>query len=138
MAKGIKIKEEFVRLRAEGRSFNQISVELEVSKPRLLKWSVELRHQIDSLQLLRYEGLMAQYEAMKEDRLTLLAATRQRLLQELRTRDFKDVPTDKLIKLIQSAEQRIFKELASVSHLERTGFDNEAFEEAFSTRIRIG
>ena len=135
MAKDIKTKEEFVRLRAEGKSFNQISGELKVSKPTLLSWAAEFRREIDSLKLIRFEHLIEQFQAMKEDRLRVLAETRQRLVQELRNRDFKDVATDRLFKLLLSIEKRINEETASIAHLEPTGFDKG--EELYSTRIDI-
>lgn len=44
--KNNSIKENFIRLRAEGNSLNAISKELNTSKPTLIKWEKEFEKEI--------------------------------------------------------------------------------------------
>ena len=49
MAINKKKAEEFIKLRAEGYSFDNIAEKLKISKPTLIKWSKEYEFEINEL-----------------------------------------------------------------------------------------
>ena len=100
MAKDISKKEEFIRHRAEGLSFEKIARRIGVSKQSLLRWDTELQHQITQVRLIGFEALAEQYDLMKRQRVEQLAELRKRVLEELRNRDLQDVTTDKLVTIL--------------------------------------
>jgi len=54
--KKAKDKEQFIELRAEGRSYADIAVALHVSKPTLIAWSKELQNEVANARTLRLDA----------------------------------------------------------------------------------
>jgi transcriptional regulator with XRE-family HTH domain len=61
------VKEEFLKLRAKGWSFNRIAKQLGVSKPTLLAWSRDFALEIRNQKALEHENLPANRELCSSD-----------------------------------------------------------------------
>jgi len=107
-------KQEFVRLRASGRSYQAIAEQVGVSKPTLLKWAVELENEIKQAQGLEFQALLESYEMSKRIRLESLLKLHKRIQAEIDRRELADIPTAKLFELAGSLAERIQGELAGV------------------------
>ena len=57
MTKNLRDKQDFIHLRAQGLSFEKISVEIGVSKPTLIKWNQEFSEEIANLVYFNAEKL---------------------------------------------------------------------------------
>ena len=111
MAKREEHIEEFIELRIQGWSYDKIAQHLNVSKPTLIKWNAdqEVKRVIDIGKLARLEAIIKKYELYKEATLEQNAIVLRKLRQELGGRDFSEVPTEKLMKLVSDLETNIFK-----------------------------
>ena len=95
--KDIETKERFIELRAAGKSFETIALELSVSKPVLIGWSRELAHEVGNLRTIRMEALQEQYHVAQARRIEALGKRLQAILDELDRRDMSHLPTEKLL-----------------------------------------
>lgn len=93
-------KHEFVKLRAEGYSFNTIAKKLNKAKGTLIEWNKELAEEIANCKAMQLEALYEKYFLLQENRLQLFGNVLQRLQKELAKRDFESLPTEKLLELI--------------------------------------
>lgn len=112
--KDTKTKEEFIKLRAEGLSFDKISTHLGVSKPTLLKWEQELEKEIAEAKFIHYESLIEQFGMMKQKRLENYGKFLQKINNELENRPLGDVSTEKLLMMALSVSKRIKGEMERV------------------------
>jgi len=103
-------KQQFVELRAKGKSFAKISDELEVSKTTLIDWSKDLAEEITNLKQIELETLREQYKISREHRIKLYSEQLESIRGELSTRKLNDVPTGKLIDLLFKFSDTISKE----------------------------
>lgn len=92
----IKTKENFIELRAKGLSFSNISDEIGISKPTLIKWSRELEIDIQNLRTIEQEALREKYHITKEKRLELFSESLEKFRSEVAKRDLTDMPTEKV------------------------------------------
>lgn len=94
-----ELKERFVELRAEGRSYADIAATLGVSKPTLLNWGRELQKEVANARTLRLDALFEQYAVAKAKRIEVFGKRLEAILTELDKRDLSDVATGQLLKL---------------------------------------
>jgi DNA-binding CsgD family transcriptional regulator len=118
VAKDLAFKEEFIRLRAEGKSFSKIADQLEVSRPTLIKWSGELQSQISAARYAQLEALAEEYGLLKEARVKAFGQLLEKLTTELSKRELAEVPTFQLLKMILDVSSRVRGEFSSVTHSE--------------------
>ena len=90
-------KKNFIRLRAQGNSFDRIAKKLKISKATLIDWSKEFEEEISNLKALELEALYEELYLSIEHRLRTLGPILQNVENELKGRDFKEVQTDKLL-----------------------------------------
>lgn len=133
--KDIETKQRFVELRAGGSSFERIAGELQVSKPTLLKWAKELAGELEQLRFVRFEGLIEQYALMKEERVKALAEVLRAALAELKARDMKEVPTEKLVGLVFTLQEKLLSELGGVACEVGEGWEVERLLQSHSLRV---
>ena len=100
-------REQFIRLRGEGRSFRDIAEELGVSKTTLLDWSKEFAQEIANLREMERDALRRQYGVAVEARIRALGQTLRRMIQEIERRDVTDVPTSDLLALVLKYEHAL-------------------------------
>ena len=116
MAKTVDEQTKFIELRAKGHSFDKIAQEIKTSKPTILKWQKEFISKISEAKFLHFESLAEQSLVMKQQRLEYLSGLYQKLKQELESRDFSKVSTDKLIEIYFKTENRLLDEFETVKH----------------------
>lgn len=123
---------EFIQLRAEGRSFNAIAKELQVSKQTAINWSKELEEEIVTRRAVELEALLEEYNLTKQGRLRSLGSLLSRLQSEVDSRDLSEVPTEKLIALLLKTMEQAEKEAPALSFK-----DSEEQEEDREERLLL-
>ena len=126
----------FIELRGKGMSFQKIAEEIGVSKPTLIKWNGELLEQVKEAQYMEFENLVEQYGLFRKRRFEIYCKALNSALKEFEERaekgELKEVPTDKLLNLLEQLEKRVEKdtsrELLSV-HVRDTWKLNEEYLE---------
>ena len=136
MAGNIEKQAKFIELRGKGMSFQKIAEEIGVSKPTLIKWNGELLEQVKEAQYMEFENLVEQYGLFRKRRFEIYCKALNSALKEFEERaekgELKEVPTDKLLNLLEQLEKRVEKdtsrELLSV-HVRDTWKLNEEYLE---------
>ena len=132
----IEEQAKFIELRGRGMSFQKISEEMGVSKPTLIKWNGDLLEQVKEAQYMEFENLVEQYGLFRKKRFEIYCKALNSALKEFEERaekgELKEVPTDKLLNLLEQLEKRVEKdtsrELLSV-HVRDTWKLNEEYLE---------
>jgi len=132
----IEEQAKFIELRGKGMSFQKIAEEIGVSKPTLIKWNGELLEQVKEAQYMEFENLVEQYGLFRKRRFEIYCKALNSALKEFEERaekgELKEVPTDKLLNLLEQLEKRVEKdtsrELLSV-HVRDTWKLNEEYLE---------
>ena len=136
MAGNIEKQASFIELRGKGMSFQKIAEEIGVSKPTLIKWNGELLEQVKEAQYMELENLVEQYGLFRKKRFEVYCKALNSALKEFQERaetgELKNVPTDKLLNLVEQLEKRVerdtSKELLSVRVNENFHFNSEYLE----------
>jgi IS30 family transposase len=102
--------ERFKFLRSQGWSFNRIAVELNISKPTLIKWGRQHQFEIANLRATETEGLIEKFFKPQHERLKNLSVLMQRIEQELEQRKLDTVPTARLLSLAAGLRAEIARE----------------------------
>ena len=95
--KPAELKKEYIRLRAEGKSYSVICEQLHISKSTCTKWEKELAEQIDELKRAELAELCESYGMTKEARIKKLGDTLGTIDGALASADFSQMPPDKLL-----------------------------------------
>ena len=136
MAGNIEQQARFIELRGKGMSFQKIADEIGVSKPTLIKWNGELLEQVKEAQYMELENLVEQYGLFRKKRFEVYCKALNSALKEFQERaetgELKNVPTDKLLNLVEQLEKRVerdtSKELLSVRVKDNFHFGEEYLE----------
>jgi intein-encoded DNA endonuclease-like protein len=118
-----KTKEQFIQLRAQGVSYSNISKEIGKSKQTLIDWGKELEEEIRNLKAIELEAIYEKYFLLKEARLQSFGIVTQRIRQEIESRDFSDIPTEKLLDLFLKYNSIIKQEIPEAHSTELGGVD---------------
>jgi len=128
MAKDNDTKLKFIELRAKGWSYDKIAKELNVSKSTLIQWSKEFELEIKNFRNIELESLREQFMLDKAKKLEFSREIFDKLIENLRSRNFDDIPSDKLVNLILSLLDKLensgeinFVEEASTINLDFLG-----------------
>ncbi len=97
--KPTELKQEYIKLRAEGRSYSHIADQLHISKSTCTKWEQELAGEIDELRRAELTELYESYSMSKEARIRTLGGILDRINEALEQTDFKDIDPVKLLEL---------------------------------------
>lgn len=113
-------KEKFIELRVEGLSFEEIAKRLNISKQTLVNWSKEAETKVQLLNLeeLRKEELQKKYIVTSQSRIEMLDKRLNKMIEELDTRDYKNVSTESLIKLILLTSSKLKEEYSPIYQYE--------------------
>ena len=126
-------KQKFIELRAQGLSFDKIAKELGKSKQTLIDWSRDLSGEIANLKAIQLEEMYKTFYLTKENRLQTLGTMLSKIKEEVETREFTDVPTEKLLDLLLKYNTKVAEELVEPTYrsqdeikadLRRTQFAN--------------
>ena len=136
MAGNIEQQARFIELRGKGMSFQKIAEEIGVSKPTLIKWNGELLEQVKEAQYMELENLVEQYGLFRKKRFEVYCKALNSALKEFQEREekgeLKNVPTDKLLNLVEQLEKRVerdtSRELLSVRVKDNFHFGEEYLE----------
>lgn len=115
MSYDMEIKKKFIDLRTEGLSFQKISEQINVSKPTLMVWEKEFNSDIKELRFIKLEALKNEFQMGKEARIKYLGEIHKKMLDELESRDFSDISTNKLMNMYFSIKNKLKDEFRYVS-----------------------
>lgn len=90
-------KTEFIRLRAEGRSYSYIADKLHISKSTCSSWETELKGAIAELKQEQLSELYSSYAMTKEARIKKLGDTLENINTALDGADLTEIPPEKLL-----------------------------------------
>lgn len=90
-------KTEFIRLRAEGRSYSYIADTLHISKSTCSSWEAELKDAIAELKQEQLNELYNSYAMTKEARIKKLGDTLDSINSALDGADLSEIPPEKLL-----------------------------------------
>ena len=90
-------KAEFIRLRAEGKSYTAISKELNIAKDTCSKWERELKEQINQHKAEQLKELYESYYMVREARIKKLGDTLKNIDTALSEKDLTELPPEKLL-----------------------------------------
>lgn len=120
-----KTRQQFVELRAEGMSYDKIAKKLRVSKTTLVAWSKEHEVDIANLKTIALEALQERYKVGQQHRLELWSEQLEMVRNELKTRGLGDIPTPKLIELLDVLSQKLKDETSPVRFKSEPYIKNE-------------
>jgi hypothetical protein len=104
----LKLKFEFYKLRAiDGKSFNQISGEMGVSKPTLIKWEKESLGTLGEIKASEIQNLISEHSYCIKTRLSELIELSKKLSLEISQRDMSTYPISKLIEIYLDINEQI-------------------------------
>lgn len=112
--KDVSDKDKFIELRAQGLSFNKISDQIGVSKPVLIKWNNEFKKEIENQKFSIAEELLEKYELMKTNRIKIFAELLNKVIEELKKKDFTTSSIKELINFIAFFDSNLKTEAKSV------------------------
>lgn len=95
--KPAEIKQEYIRLRAEGRSYSYIADKLHIAKSTCTAWEKELEAEVAQLKREELKSLYDAYGMTKEARIKKLGDTLERVEDALGAVDLKTIPPEKLL-----------------------------------------
>lgn len=90
-------KQEFIRLRAEGKSYRRIAEALQVSRATCSLWERELAQQVKECKQEKLEELYDNYAMTKAARVQRLGNTLSRIKDALEDADLAAMPPEKLL-----------------------------------------
>jgi hypothetical protein len=102
---------EFIELRANGKSYAEISHSIGVSKPTLIAWAKELKDDLANARTLVRDETLSRIAAHAGTRLDMLLEVQMKILSELSIRNLSSVAPEKLLAM----HEAISKELDSAT-----------------------
>lgn len=116
-------KQQFITMRVEGNSFEQIAKALSIEKPNLIQWNKEreTRNAINEGLAIRLNDEVRTLEMGKQNRLSAMLKIYKKVINEIEQRDLSDIATDKLIQLSVLLNQKINAQNNSVEIGENEG-----------------
>lgn len=107
MSKSRDTKLEFIKARAEGKSYRTIAKELSISPSTCYEWAKEFKSDIDRLSQERLAEVYEVQRLNREARLEAIGSHRQKILEALEQKDYTEVPADKLADMLLKADKAI-------------------------------
>jgi hypothetical protein len=92
-----EMKQEYIRLRAEGKSYTFIADKLHISKSTCSKWEVQLAEEIAQIKKDELNSLYDSYHMKKEARIKQLGDTLLKVEDALASTDLKGLAPEKLL-----------------------------------------
>ena len=112
-----ELKHDFIELRAKGYSYRKISKKLDVSIGTLSSWRQELEGEIATLKAEELDALYERYYMTKQKKITQLGRQLKAMQKELRSRDYSDIPTEKLLDMQLKVYQALEEEKVDIRPL---------------------
>ena len=102
-------KDKFIELRAKGLSYDKISTQLKVAKSTLIALSKEFELEIKNLRNIEIEALNEKFMLSKEKKLEIIKEIFEKMVENLKSRNFDEIPIDKLINIMFSMMNKLEK-----------------------------
>ena len=112
-----ELKHDFIEMRAKGYSYRKIAKKLGVSIGTLSSWRQELEGEIATLKAEELDALYERYYMTKQQKITQLGRQLKHIQKELRSRDYSDIPTEKLLDMELKVYQALEEEKVDVRPL---------------------
>jgi len=109
-----KTVQRFIELRSQGRTYTQLTAELNVSKPTLIGWSRKHQFQIQNLRAIELEALAEKWLTSVSDRVGVLGEQLRKVEAEIAGRDVKDLSTAQLYLLARTLRRQIAQATGTV------------------------
>jgi len=123
-------QQSFIQLRVlEGKSFEEISKELDTPIHLLKEWSVTLIDFVEEARLNEIDRVSSDAKISVLQHYRNLADIYKRLKKELDKRDFSGLPTDKLYYIFNDVQEKLHRALEVDDDLEDYLDDYENFDE---------
>lgn len=113
--KSQEMKHEFIRMRAEGLSYDRIAETLHISKATCTAWEKELKAEISQLQQEALNGLYTTYGMAKEARIRRIGDTLRRVDEALASADLSELPPEKLLDFKLKYSQALKEEFTGLT-----------------------
>ena len=97
--KETETRREFIRLRADGKSYSAIAKELGISKSTCTAWAGEYAAEIDEAKRIQWEELITSYRMTAAARIRELGETLNAIDAAIAAKDLSELPADKLLNL---------------------------------------
>ena len=122
-------KREYIRLRAEGKSYRAIEAEIGVSRSTCSEWEKELRADIDQLKQDNLKELYTQYGMAREARIRRIGETLHRIDEALDSVDLSTLDPAKLLDFKLKYQAALREEYtAAADNANITGAANDTLE----------
>ena len=92
-----ELKQKFIELRAEGKSYDTIAKSLHISKSTCTAWERELKDKIEVMKQEELKALYDSYHMTKEARIKRIGDTLERVDSALEKADLQEVAPEKLL-----------------------------------------
>lgn len=121
-------KHEYIRLRAEGKSYRAIEQEAGISRSTCSEWEKELAPEIARLRQENLEALYNEYGMMREARIRRLGETLLRIDKALEAADLSALPPEKLLDYKLKYQAALREEYAATASMDVTGAAGDTLE----------
>lgn len=130
MAKELSKKNEFILLRAEGKSYSFITGKLSISKSTCIKWNKELEEKILEQKQDNLNALYNAYNLTKEARIERLGTTLKKIDSALEKVDYSTIAPEKLLDYKLKYTQALKEEYTpfNMAYREMTNYDDYVIE----------
>lgn len=112
--KDTDLKEKFIKLHANGVSYDDIAKELNKSRTTLVKWNKELENEIKNLEFLKYQTLLEKHKLTKQAKIEYLTEQIKNVKTAPRGKDYSQLSFRDLIKLLEKLEADLKSETQHV------------------------
>lgn len=128
---------EYIRLRAEGKSYRAIEAEAGISRSTCSEWEKELSPEIARLRQENLEALYTEYGMMREARIRRIGDTLRRIDQAIADKPIEALPLDKLLDYKLKYAAALRDEYTSTAYTEASGAAGDTLEAIQSVYRRI-
>lgn len=121
-------KRDFIRLRAEGKSYRAIEKETGISRSTCSEWEKALRSEIDGLRQDTLEEMYTQYGMAREARIRRIGETLRRIDTALESVDFSTLSPERLLDFKLKYTAALKEEYNAFAPIEATGAATDTLE----------
>lgn len=134
----IEKKNNFILLRAKGKSYTEITKELEIAKGTCTEWEKELKQQIADKKAEELESLYNCYYMTKEAKIKELGETLKKIDKAIEQADFSNTSTEKLLELKLKYQEALQAEYIPLPAGERDTLpENANAKDLYNALIRL-
>lgn len=94
-----KAENDYLEGRLKGKSIQEMSDKVWIHENECLEWELKYKEEIKRSEFLKTETLLKKKKLSRNDRIESFSVILEKINKEIAKRDFKDLPTDKLIML---------------------------------------